>query len=271
MTLEGTVVFLMTDGKGDKPKLKQEHSEQIKEWIKQFPKQLAKVCQKIKEVFELSVSKKTLKRFLKKHLDFSWRRTRKTVKGKPDPDVYDKKKKELEELEEQAKQGQIDLWYFDESGFSLTSSVPYAWQGKGDTIKIEAASGKRLNVVGFLNPNQDGLFSYTFENTITSDVVIACFDEFSKTITKESVVVIDNASIHTSKAFTAKIDEWKQKDLTIFNLPEYSPQLNRIEILWRFMKYDWIDFDAYKSWETLITYVENIIKYYGSEYQIKFA
>jgi len=36
----------------------------------------------------------------------------------------------------------------------------------------------------------------------------------------------------------------------------YSPQLNLIEILWRFIKYKWIDIDAYSSWETFVASVE---------------
>ena len=35
----------------------------------------------------------------------------------------------------------------------------------------------------------------------------------------------------------------------------YSPQLNLIEILWRFMKYEWIELNAYESWDSLVSYV----------------
>src|SRR3989475_9299105 len=61
-----------------------------------------------------------------------------------------------------------------------------------------------------------------------------------------TVVVMDNASIHTSEAFQEAIPKWEKKGLSIFYLPEYSPELNLIEILWRFMKYEWIEFWAYK-------------------------
>jgi len=43
--------------------------------------------------------------------------------------------------------------------------------------------------------------------------------------------------------------------LPSLNYP-YSPQLNLIEILWRFIKYKWIDIDAYSSWETFVASVE---------------
>jgi transposase len=38
---------------------------------------------------------------------------------------------------------------------------------------------------------------------------------------------LDNAPIHTSKAFKEKIAQWRQKKLEIFWLPTYSPQLRR--------------------------------------------
>ena len=73
-----------------------------------------------------------------------------------------------------------------------------------------------------------------------------------------TVVVMDNASIHTSEAFQEEIPKWEKQGLSIFYLPEYSPELNLIEILWRFMKYEWIEFWAYTSFAHLVQYVEEI-------------
>jgi transposase len=65
--------------------------------------------------------------------------------------------------------------------------------------------------------------------------------------------------------------EWETKNLKIFRLPSYSPELNLIEILWRFIKYEWIELQAYKSWDNLVEYIENVIKNFGIEYKINFA
>jgi transposase len=80
------------------------------------------------------------------------------------------------------------------------------------------------------------------------------------------MLVMDNALIHTSKVFQDQIPKWEQQGLDIFYLPEFSPELNLIEILWRFMKYEWIEFWAYTSWNHLVTYVEEVIKTFGSKY-----
>lgn len=68
-----------------------------------------------------------------------------------------------------------------------------------------------------------------------------------------------------------KIEEWLERGITIFELPPYSPQLNLIEILWRFMKYQWIEIDAYSSWEAFVASIENILKRFGEKYVINFV
>ena len=47
-----------------------------------------------------------------------------------------------------------------------------------------------------------------------------------------------------------------------------SPQLNLIEILWRFMEYEWMELNADK---TLVSYVEKVLRDFGSNYVIYFA
>ena len=54
-------------------------------------------------------------------------------------------------------------------------------------------------------------------------------------------------------------------------LPFYFPELNLIEILWRFIKYELIEIDAYKSWETFVASVEKILKQFGESYVINFV
>ena len=76
-----------------------------------------------------------------------------------------------------------------------------------------------------MNRNND-LHSYMFEQSVHTGVVIACFDAFCTTLTKKTVVVIDNASIHTSEEFEDRIPYWKKQGLIIKYLLPYSPELN---------------------------------------------
>jgi transposase len=88
---------------------------------------------------------------------------------------------------------------------------------------------------------------------------------------KKTVVVMDNASVHTSEEFEECFPRWKKKGLTIKYLSTYSPELNLIEILWRNIKYTWLPFSAYQCLNTLRDALENILKNFGSKYQITFA
>ena len=74
-------------------------------------------------------------------------------------------------------------------------------------------------------------------------------------------MILDNYPINKSKKFISKMEEWKEKEVYIFFLPPYSPELNLIEILWRRINYQWwIPFDAYiffsESQRTLVVCVE---------------
>ncbi len=174
-------------------------------------------------------------------------------------------------LEAKALTDEIDVCYFDESGFNLTPNLPYAWSEVGTTLSIPAKMSKNLNVLGFLNINKQKVFASVTYDKVDSEVVIGHFNLFAKEITKPTTVVIDNASIHTSIKFKNMIPEWEATGLTIFYLPPYSPQLNPIEILWKFMKYYWIEFDAYKSAQHMKNYVEKVLIGYGEDYEINFG
>ncbi len=82
---------------------------------------------------------------------------------------------------------------------------------------------------------------------------------------------MDQASIHTSDAVIKKLPQWKQKNLEIFWLPTYSPKLNLIEILWKFIKYEWIEIDAYNSLKSLKKYLTKVLDELGSKYVINFV
>ena len=84
------------------------------------------------------------------------------------------------------------------------------------------------------------------------------------------MVIIDNAPIHTSHVFQGKIPCWEKKRLFLYFLPAYSPELKRIEILWRFIKYWWLPFSAYLNFQTLTEAIEDILMKVGTQYKITF-
>lgn len=63
--------------------------------------------------------------------------------------------------------------------------------------------------------------------------------------------LLDNAKIHYVAAFQARLVVWEEQDLNIFYLPVYSPHLNKIETLWRKIKYSWLRSEAYCTFKIL--------------------
>lgn len=249
--------------------LDEQEKERALELLRESPQSIHTVLEELAEETGKTVSPWTLKR-LAKRAGLRLKRLRRSVKARRDDEAFGKAAKEIDRLKEQQRRGKIDLFFFDESGFCLEPSIPYAWQPEGKHTELPTQKGSCFNVLGFFQEDNH-LEPFVFESSVNSDVVIACFDEFAKTIEKKTVVVIDNAPTHTSLAFQEKIKEWEKEGLFIKQLPAYSPELNLIEILWRFIKYLWMPFSAYRSFETLIDAVENILRGVGSKYRINFA
>jgi hypothetical protein len=52
-----------------------------------------------------------------------------------------------------------------------------------------------------------------FEQSVHTGVVMACFEALSKTLKKKTVVVMENASVHTSEALEEYLPQWKKQGL----------------------------------------------------------
>jgi len=254
---------------GRPPKLTPEEQDLVRQYIKEEPRCLKQVVERLRQKTAKRLSISSLKRLAKK-ARLRWKRVRKSLKSLRDPEEFTKCQRELEALQKQEDQGKIDLYYFDESGFTLDPYIPYAWQEPGTVIEIPAAKGTRINIVGLMNRKND-LHPYMFEQSINTSVIVACLNDFCQKIKEKTIVVMDNSSIHTSEEFEDYIAQWKKKGLHIKYLIPYAPELNLIEILWRHIKYLWLPFSAYQCMEALREALEHVLKEFGSKYQITFA
>lgn len=134
---------------------------------------------------------------------------------------------------------------------------------------MPAAKGRYLNVVGLMNRKND-LFFEVAQTTFNSAKMIGFVERFLQQIKQKTVIILDNAPIHKSKIFMQKVEEWKLQDLYIFFLPPYSPELNIIEILWRRIKYNWLPYDSYSSFQNLSENLNYVLNKFGTKYDIKF-
>ncbi len=181
--------------------------------MKEEPCSLKGVAERFVATTAKRLSVSSLKRLAQK-ARLRWKRVRKSRKSLRDPDAFAKATRALEALQRQEDHGKIDWYYYDESGFALDPTIPYAWQEPKSVIELPARKAGRINVLGFMHRHND-LPPFLFEESIHTGVVIACFDAFCRTITKKTVVVIDHASIHTSDEFEDRIPYWKKQRLVI--------------------------------------------------------
>jgi len=261
-----------------KPKLNEEEREILREILEKNPGSAKEVAIEVKKRTGKEVSVWTIRRWAIK-MRMKWKRLKKGLAKKKDENAYKQAKEEIEGFEKQAEKEELEIYYFDASGFDLTPTVPYRWQMVGSTREIRSSHSKRINVLGFLNPRTNELHPFIVEGRVDTNVVIGCFDKFSEGLTKNTIVILDNAPVHTSKPFLENIDKWQERGLFIYPLPPYSPTLNVIEMLWRNMrcielvemKQRWLSIDAYECFDSLKLAIEEILINYGSKYQIHFA
>jgi transposase len=172
-------------------------------------------------------------------------------------------------LEQQSQDGLIDLYYGDESGVSEQGYCPYGWQFKDEKVTIPVTHGQQINCFGLLS-RQNELHFKTTPQSINTDFLIAFLDEFVLKITKNTVIVLDNAKIHQAKAFKQRCEIWKEKGLFIVYLPPYSPHLNIIEKMWHELKQRWLKTEDYQSFDKIVAAVNLALSAVGSELFINF-
>lgn len=161
------------------------------------------------------------------------------------------------------------MFFTDQVTFSLTPSVPYGWLPIGRQTGLPTQRRPVMKLFGLMDLN-NRFFGYPTRSKIDADFVIQALDRFTERITKPTVLVLDNASFH-HRAAKQRAQQWQDKGLFLFFLPPYSPHLNRIEILWKFIKHNWLkphDFlDEKILWNAIIDILENI----GGKYSITFS
>jgi transposase len=151
----------------------------------------------------------------------------------------------------------------------MESYVPYGWQFRGEDVFMPSEKSKGLNCFGLLSRSNEFYFKTSTTN-INSAFVIEQLENFSKALGTITVVVLDNARVHTAKVIQERRKGWEERGLYLFYLPPYSPHLNIIEILWRELKYRWLCADDYSCVQELFYQVTLALMAVGVSLKIDF-
>lgn len=191
---------------------------------------------------------------------------------KPDQELYEYKIACLAVPERLSEQGWIDLYYGDETGVSTAGYCPYAWQHKDEDLSVAALpiTRQRLNCFGCISRTNQ-FWSATTTKAIDGEFIFEQLNAFSQTLTKPTVLVLDNARIHKTDKILKHLEQWQQRNLYIFYLPPYSPHLNIAETLWRVMKGKWLEVKDYSSAQTLFEATKKCLSEVGITRTIHFS
>jgi putative transposase len=135
----------------------------------------------------------------------------------------------------------VRLFYLDESGFSPSLPTGYSWclPRQRKRVKYEYPQGRRVNALATYEPLAPvpALDAVPFERTLTSDDLLAYLRDRLPAAGVPRVVVLDNAGIHTSKVVKAARPGLAKLGVYLYYLPAYSPELNRIEPVFKQVKH----------------------------------
>lgn len=162
----------------------------------------------------------------------------------------------------------IDLFYLDESGFAPTLPTGYTWARRKTRPLVwdEPPQGRRLNVLGALAVGgpTPGLVWTAPPGKLDSAAFLAfvCREVAGLPAppgalprgyrrARPCVIVLDNYSVHRSAAVRAARPDLDRVGVAFFYLPPYSPDLNRIEPLWRHVKHEQLPVRSYRTLEDL--------------------
>ena len=170
--------------------------------------------------------------------------------------------KELQPRLEEARQGQRHVFFMDAAHFVLQPFLGFLWCFA--RIFIQSPSGRqRLNVLGALHATTRQLVTVVNESYINAESVAALLRQLASTFGDLPItIVLDNVRYQHCRMI---IDLAAALGIELLFLPPYSPNLNLIERLWKFVKKEGLYSKCYpdftskrRSWDAYLKHRANI-------------
>ena len=205
------------------------------------------------------VTGETIRRHLR---DLGFRIVRPVLSlSSPDPD-YNAKVEHLEELKAQARRGEIILLFEDEVDLNLLPGIIGCWTRRGQQRRV-LTPGQNQKRYGFGAVNfMTGQVTRLIGERKNSDHFCALVERVVQDYCPgetwqgpQVVIVVDNYIIHRSKKTNQVLESYADR-LTVAPLPTYSPKLNVIELLWKYLRRKVTHNHLFDSIDTLVEAVE---------------
>lgn len=270
--------------KGNYQKATEEYVKLLLETIEKEPEELgyefgrwtnARLSTYLEEKTGIKLSSGQIRNILKKK-EYSYIWAKYSLEHKQDSKKREAFKEKLEGYIKSAKENPklVQIWFMDESGFSLRVIRRKCWGKKGRRKQLAGERRKgRVNAMGFLRYSDKKRFVEFVKkgNSETFYEVMKVFyaeairewveagnlaEEFNEKGPK-IVIILDNASFHKKEEIIKKIEE-EMPRIYLEYLPPYSPDYNLIELVWHSAK-EYIAHRLFKSIEELEIALHNLL------------
>ena len=128
------------------------------------------------------------------------------------------------------------VYFGDSTHPEFAPTISYGWIKKGENFEIKTNSGwrKRVNICGAIEINTLDVISRSYDTVNKSSVCDLLRAIRRKNPDEEKIyLVLDGAAYNRAREVKELA---KELGIRILYLPPYSPNLNPIERLWKFMK-----------------------------------
>jgi transposase len=162
----------------------------------------------------------------------------------------------MKPLLDNAKSGKIQLFFVDASHFVMGGFAGVIWSKVRRFVKT--ASGRsRYNILGALNFVTKKVETITNDSYIRANSVIALIDKLvANSIGLPIKIILDNAAYQRCNLVK---DYARSVGVELIFLPTYSPNLNLIERLWKFVKSEVLNAAYHGTFDEFKTAIDNCV------------
>ena len=140
------------------------------------------------------------------------------------------------------------LYFMDAVHPQHNTRADYAWIKRGEQKQIQSNSGRRRVINGAMNAHRPEDVQVVQADTINAQTTRELLEKILQNNPDKTVYVIaDNARYYQNKELKIWLEAHPK--LQLLHLPAYSPNLNLIERLWKFMRKKVISTHYYDTFE----------------------
>src|SRR5664280_1158095 len=173
---------------------------------------------------------------------------------------------QLQPLLDEAKQGKRTVLFVDAAHFVMGAFLGMVWCFV--RLLLPSASGrKRHNVLGAYDPITHEAITITNDTYINQDVFCEFLEKIANTYADSGrpiTLILDNARYQKCQSVANKA---KELNIELLYLPPYSPNLNLIERLWRFVKKQVLYSKHYDRFDAFRNSINTCITELGTRYK----